>query len=210
MFSLQTMFGKGDLFYGLLEASAAACRESATALHQMLAAETNGAPEMQAFKVAHAREKELAIEISEALVNTFVTALDREDIEALSSALYKVPKTVQKFAERFIRVRERLGKIDFLPRALLLLRATEVVEEMVGHLRKGTHLGRMRELQMRLQAIESEADDLLLEPYNDLYLDTNDPLRALLAKDLYELLEKAVDKCRDVGNFVYAITLKNS
>ena len=29
MFSLQTIFGKGDKFYGLLEASAAAARQSA-------------------------------------------------------------------------------------------------------------------------------------------------------------------------------------
>ena len=37
MFSLQTIFGKGDKFYGLLEASAAASRESARALGEFLA-----------------------------------------------------------------------------------------------------------------------------------------------------------------------------
>ena len=38
MFSLQTIFGKGDKFYGLLEASAAAARESTRALVELLAA----------------------------------------------------------------------------------------------------------------------------------------------------------------------------
>ena len=37
MFSLQTIFGKGDKFYGLLEASAAAARESTRALGELLA-----------------------------------------------------------------------------------------------------------------------------------------------------------------------------
>ena len=37
MFSLQTIFGKGDKFYGLLEASAAAARESTRALVELLA-----------------------------------------------------------------------------------------------------------------------------------------------------------------------------
>ena len=37
MFSLQTIFGKGDKFYGLLEQSAEAAHGSAKALHQMLA-----------------------------------------------------------------------------------------------------------------------------------------------------------------------------
>ncbi len=36
MFSLQTIFGKGDKFYGLLEQSADAARESAKALHDLL------------------------------------------------------------------------------------------------------------------------------------------------------------------------------
>jgi uncharacterized protein Yka (UPF0111/DUF47 family) len=210
MFSLQTMFGKGDRFYGLLEASAEAARGSAFALREMIATGPIDAPAMEAFAAAHTREKELATEISEALVNTFVTALDREDIESLSSALYTVPKTIQKFAERYAIVGERLDGVDFFPRAELLLRATDIMQEMVRELRNGLHLGRIRKLQDRLQAIESEADRLLLAPYNGLYLDNDDPIRAFLAKDLYEIMEKAVDRCRDVGNLIYAIVLKNS
>ena len=35
-------------------------------------------------------------------MQTFITALEREDIEALSNALYKIPKTVEKFCERIL------------------------------------------------------------------------------------------------------------
>ena len=35
-------------------------------------------------------------------------------------------------------------------------------------------------------------------------------VRLLLRKDLFELLEKAIDRCRDAGNVIYAIVLKNS
>lgn len=105
MFSLQTIFGKGDKFYGLLEQSAETAHESAQALHKLLT-EPGAEPVMAAFTVTRAREKELAAEISEGLVNTFVTALDREDIEALNSSLYKIPKTIEKFAERYEIVAE--------------------------------------------------------------------------------------------------------
>jgi uncharacterized protein Yka (UPF0111/DUF47 family) len=88
--------------------------------------------------------------------------------------------------------------------------ATEGVVEMVGELRNGMNIGRMRKLQDRLQAVESEADRLLLEPYRDMYLGSDDPIRMMLAKDLFELLEKAIDRCRDVGNVIYSIVLKNS
>ena len=41
MFSLQTIFGKGDKFYGLLEASAESARSSAKALIELLSTPCN-------------------------------------------------------------------------------------------------------------------------------------------------------------------------
>jgi len=209
MFSLQTIFGKGDKFYGLLEQSAEAAHGSAKALHQMLA-NKDRAPVMADFAGARAREKALAAQISEELVNTFVTALDREDIEALNSALYKIPKTVEKFAERYAIVGERVVDVDFAQRACVLEESTAVVGEMIGELRRGLRIDPVRKLQDRLQALESEGDRMLLAPYRTLYVEGNDAMKAMLSKDLFELIEKAIDKCRDVGNIVYSIVLKNS
>lgn len=210
MFSLQTMFGKGDRFYTLLESSAGAARDGAQALQELLQASGEARLLLDAFRAARRREKELATQISEALVNTFVTALDREDIEAMSSALYRIPKTIEKFAERYAIVSARVQGIDFASRASLLMNATEGVYEMVSELRNGMNLGRMRKLQERLQATEAEADRLLLETYRTLYLGSDEPIRMMLAKDLFELLEEAIDRCRDVGNVIYSIVLKHS
>ncbi|MHC1481424.1 DUF47 domain-containing protein [Frateuria aurantia] len=209
MFSLQTIFGKGDKFYGLLEQSADAACDSAKALHELVT-QVDRAPVISHFAAARAREKALASKISEELVNTFVTALDREDIEALNSALYKIPKTIEKFAERYVLVAERLQGIEFAKRTELLERSTVVVAEMIGELRKGLRIDPVQKLQSRLQALEAEGDRLLLAPYRALYLEPGDAMRAILAKDLFELIEKAIDKCRDVGNTVYSIVLKNS
>lgn len=209
MFSLQTIFGKGDKFYGLLEQSAATVCESARALHELLTQPDRGAV-MAAFTATRAREKALAAQISEELVNTFVTALDREDIEALNSSLYKIPKSIEKFAERYEIVSARLDGVDFAQRALVLQRSSEVVAEMIGELRRGLRIDPVKKLQDRLQALESEGDRMLLAPYRTLYVEGNDAMRAMLAKDLFELIEKAIDKCRDVGNIVYSIVLKNS
>jgi uncharacterized protein len=209
MFSLQTIFGKGDKFYGLLEQSAATVCESAKALHELLTRPDQGAV-MAAFTATRAREKALAAQISEELVNTFVTALDREDIEALNSSLYKIPKSIEKFAERYEIVSDRLVGVDFAQRALVLQRSSEVVAEMIGELRRGLRIDPVKKLQDRLQALESEGDRMLLAPYRTLYIEGGDVMRAMLAKDLFELIEKAIDKCRDVGNIVYSIVLKNS
>jgi uncharacterized protein len=209
MFSLQTIFGKGDKFYGLLEASAGAARQSARALTELLAQRGSAVRSLDEFRLARQREKTLNAEISQALVNTFVTALEREDIEALSSALYKIPKVIEKFAERYSLIGDRLGDVDFASRAAMLEKCCEVLEIMVGQLR-AMKLEPMKELNDRLQALENEADRLILELYRDMYRNEGDPVRFLLRKDLFEILEKAIDRCRDAGNVVYAIVLKNS
>ena len=209
MFSLQTIFGKGDKFYGLLEASAAAARESTRALVELLAAPA-AQRSLEKFTLARQREKNLASQISHELVNTFVTALEREDIDALSSALYKIPKIVEKFAERYMIAAERLGDVDFISRAAMLERACEVIEQMVGLLRKGMNIDTSKALNDKMQSIEAEADRLILELYRDTYARETDPMRYLILKDLFELLEKAIDRCRDAGNVVNQVVLKNS
>jgi hypothetical protein len=209
MFSLQTIFGKGDKFYTLLENSAQAAHAAARALVGLVV-NKGRVGSLEEFSMARAKEKEIAAQISHELVNTFVTALDREDIEALGGALYKIPKTVEKFAERYVLTTERLGDVDFGPRAAMLEKACAVIVEMVLQLRKGMHLEQMKALNDKLQAIESEADRLILDLYRDLYRETDDALRFLLRKDLFEILEKAIDRCRDAGNIAYHIVLKNA
>lgn len=209
MFSLQTIFGKGDKFYGLLEASAEAAHQAASALVRMLDAR-HAAPALHEFMLARKLEKELTAQISQELVNTFVTALDREDIEALAASLNKITKSISKFAERYALAADRLGDVDFATRAAMLEKAGGVITQMVGQLRKGMNLEAMKALNDRLQSIENEADRLMLELYRDLYNGRHEAIRILLLKDLFELLEKAIDRCRDAGNVVYHIVLKNS
>jgi len=209
MFSLQTIFGKGDKFYGLLEASADAARQSTRALIVMLNAPVS-ARSLDEFRLARRREKDLFAQIGQALVDTFVTAIEREDIEALSGALYKIPKTVEKFAERYVLFADRLADVDYASRAMLLEKATDVIVQMTSQLRRGFELDKMRDLNEHMQSIESEADRLILDLYRDLFDNERDPGRLLLRKDLFELLEKAIDRCRDAGNVIYQIVLKNS
>ena len=209
MFSLQTIFGKGDKFYGLLEASAESARLSASVLIEILST-----PATQQFleklKQARRQEKELFAQISEELVNTFVTVLDREDIEALNGALYKIPKIIEKFAERYTLALERIGDVNFVSRAEMLEQACIVLEQMVGLLRKGMDLDKIKKLNDQLKAIEAKADIHVLELYRDAYTNETDPIRYLVKMDLFEILEKAIERCRNAGNVVYHIALKNS
>lgn len=209
MFSLQTMFGKGDRFFDLLESSAQEARASVQALVKILQHPEENAS-LNDFALARRKDKRITEEISEMLCKTFATGMEREDIETLSHVLYKIPKTVEKFAERFIIARHHLKGMDFSQHIPLLDEATTTVETMVKDLRRKINLEQMATHNARLQHLEGKADELILKLLEDLYSGRHDPIRALVLKDLYELLEKVIDRCRDAGNVATHIVLKNS
>lgn len=208
MFSLQTIFGSGQQFYTLLEEAAQAASDSAQALHRMMK-ESDRQPALDAFKLARIRERTASEKIGQALVDSFITPIEREDIEALGSALYKIPKQIEKFADRYSLATEHLAHIDFAPRAAMLEQAAGVVVEMVKDLRN-MNIDRMTALNEKLRALENEADRLMLELYRDIYSGRLDHLQMFLLKEFFEILEKAIDRCREAGVVAYQIVLKNS
>ena len=208
MFSLQTIFGSGKQFYALLDDAAQAAHDSAKALHTMMR-EGESQPALDAFKLARLRGRATSEKVGQALVDTFITPIEREDIEALGSALYKIPKQIEKFADRYSLAVKHLDQIDFAPRAAMLEQAASVVVEMVADLRH-MNLDRMTALNEKLRALENEADRLMLELYRDIYSGRLDHLQMFLLKEFFEILEKAIDRCRGAGVVAYQIVLKNS
>ena len=208
MFSLQTIFGSGKQFYTLLEEAADAAYDAAKALHVMMK-ESDRQPALDAFKLARLRERAASDKIGQALVDSFMTPIEREDIEALGSALYKIPKQIEKFADRYSLAVRHLEGIDFAPRAAMLEQAAGVVVEMVREL-KNKNLDRMTVLNDKLRSLENEADRLMLELYRDIYSGKLDHLQMFLLKEFFEILEKAIDRCREAGVVAYQIVLKNS
>jgi len=208
MFSLQTIFGSGKQFFDLLDEAADAAHESTKSLYQLLKdpAQTQS---LESFKLARQRQRVASDKINRALVDSFITPIEREDIEALGSALYKIPKQVERFADRYALARHRLDGIDFAPRAAMLEQAAGVVVQMVAGLRQ-MNLEQMSKLNERLRVLEMEADRLILELHRDIYSGRLDAGDMFLLKEFFEILEKAIDRCREAGVVAYQIVLKNS
>jgi uncharacterized protein Yka (UPF0111/DUF47 family) len=209
MFSLQKLLGKEDKFFTLLEASAEEARTCVRALAKYLQS-PESLKNLDEFILSRRKDKAITAQISDALCTTFVTSLEREDIEALSTALYKIPKTVEKIAERLMLGPQHLETIDLSRQMGLLEKATDTVVIMIKELRKGVHLERVRSHNEQLQAIEGDADDALLQMLKCLYASQGNAVRVVFLKDIFELLEKVADRCRDAGNVINHIVLKNS
>ena len=209
MFSLQKLFSKDHEFFDLLEVSGEECRASVQAL-QRLVANRSSPLTLDEFVASRRRVKQTNSKITELLSRVSVTAFEREDIEALSNSLYKIPKTVEKFAERFLLSAAEVRDMDFSQQVKLLEQAIEIIVEMLKALQNESEGEKIGEQNERLQHVEGEADNLMLSLLKILYSRRDDPVAVIMLKDLYELLEKVVDRCRDAGNVISNINLKNS
>jgi uncharacterized protein len=209
MFSLQRTFGRDDEFCALFEASALEACQSVRALKEVLDRQ-DLVPTLETFSAARRKEKKLTNEIEELMIHSLVTAMEREDIEKLTAALYRVPKTVEKFAERFIISAAQVRDVDFRRQVSLMERAAGGVLQMIKAWRAGASLKEIKQLNASIQKIESDADDVVLELTGSLYESGYPPLKAIIVKDLFELNEKVVDRCRDAGNVITRVVLKNS
>jgi uncharacterized protein Yka (UPF0111/DUF47 family) len=209
MFSIQKFFSHDEKFFDLLEASADETRELTRLLIDLLQDRSHPHP-LHEFALARGKDKRITEQISEELVNTFVTGLEREDIETLSYAMYRICKTTEKFAERFNLAPQRLQGVDFTRQVELMQRATETLSEMVRLLRKMPPLETVKQMNDRLQGIEGEADDVMNELLKEVYSGKYDSVQAMFVRDLYDLLEKVIDRCRDAGNVISHIVLKNA
>jgi hypothetical protein len=209
MSTLRRLLGHDDKFYSLLEASAKEAQSSVQLLNNMLQGQES-ALTLTDFAYTRHKDKRITEEITEELCKTFVTPLEREDIEALSFALYKIPKIAERFGEKFLFCHKHLQGVDFSRQLSILERATGTVTEMVQRLRQHKHLEQMRESHARLHALEGEADKVMLELMRDLYGGSHEPLKVIVRLDLYETLEAIIDRCRDAGNIIFRIVLKYS
>jgi uncharacterized protein len=208
MISLQRYFSHDAKFFDLLEASADETRALTDLLVQLLQGKHSHS--LEDFALEREKDKRITERISEEIVNTFITALEREDIETLSYSMYRICKVIEKFAERYSLAPERLVGIDFTRQVVLMQRATETLARMVRLLRKMPPLETVKAMNDQLQSVESDADDVMLDLLRDLYGGKFEPLQALMLRDLYDLLERAIDRCRDCGNAISHIVLKNS
>lgn len=213
MLSLKKLLGKDDKFFDLLEAGAEEAKASVDLFSSYLKKIGDGnvpASSLDDFIQSRRKEKRIRHMIMEELSKTFVTPLEREDIEALSFALYRIPKQIEKIVERLSIYPGRIPHAAFMRQADLMSQAAETVTFMVKQLRGGTTIEKIRSASERLQFAEGEADKVMLSLLKELYHGPYEAKELVILQELYEMAEQAVDRCRNAGSIVMQIVFKHS
>lgn len=205
---LKSLFGREDRFFGLLEASAEQGRVSVRELQALL----QSAPTAISLeKVIASRQRELEIdeEIAELLCQGRSAPFDREDIDRLARALGRIPRDIKRFATRYEICVKWVQGVSFDTQLGMLEEAVGSVCAMVSELRS-PKLATTKAHHDALHQVEREADKLLIATVMELYRKRPGPVKALMLRELYELLETVIDRCRTAGNIILRLVLKTT
>jgi predicted phosphate transport protein (TIGR00153 family) len=152
---------------------------------------------------------ELAHQALDRLDRTFITPFDREDIHDLVGELDDIIDTVDALAKRFPLFHVKQMDPTFIKQAEVLVAAAVTLEEAVHRLRKSRKLSELSEKLIEIHHKESIGDDNHHAAMSRLFQGDVDPLEVMKWKELYDLIENAIDGCEDVGNTLERIVLKN-
>ena len=143
------------------------------------------------------------------LNKTFITPLDREDIQRIASKTDDVIDFVEGVSGRVISYNIKIAPPYMLDISKELTRATKELEYMIsklGNLKKNKDLiNHCR----NASDIEHTIDDLYRSAVGKLF-ETNNAIDIIKLKDIYEAIESASDRCVDVADVIEDIVLKYS
>ena len=140
--------------------------------------------------------------------------LDSDQLAATQALMSAHRRRAQRIGAELVAAERNLDALfaERQARTASVDQATQKVVGMVQLLRTlgEGRLDQAKEMNGQLQQIEGEADDYALELLGQLYSGRYEPIKVLALRDLYDLLEKVIDRCRDAGNVITHIVLKNS
>lgn len=150
---------------------------------------------------------EITHNISTRLSRSFITAIDREDIHALTTALDDVVDFIDAIASAVVMY----GVQEYTPFMRLF---AGVIQQMSLELDLLVpSLDRPKDIRSRLlklNELEREGDEIYREAMADLFRGQTDVHQVIVLKDFYENLEATVDRCQHVGDLIEGIVIKNT
>jgi hypothetical protein len=146
-------------------------------------------------------------EIFTELNNTFITPLDREDMQRVASKIDDTIDCMDGIASRFNSYKITVTPPYALDIANELINATKEVEYMTSKLQHIKNPSVMIEHCRNTSTIEHKVDILYRSAITELF-ESDDAIKIIKLKDIYETMETASDRCVDVADVVEDIVLK--
>ena len=207
MVPLPSLVPRDKVFFDLFAQSGQNTVRAARLLQQML----SDWPDEQGFGreilLAEQEGDRITHELIQRLNSTFVTPLDGEDIYGLATSLDDIVDYIEETADFMVLYQIEAPMAQAIALADVLVRACEQVAVALEHLRDFKGLDRY---WIEIHRLENEGDRLYRDAVASLFANGIDPMVVIRWKDLFTVLEKAIDACETVAHILEGIVIKNA
>ena len=160
----------------------------------------------QMVELEHVGDK-IVHDIIRKLNKSFITPIDREDIYDLVATTDEILDNIEAAADMVMLY--RVGDITDQARrqAEVIAKATPLLKECMDNLEKPKGLD---ERIIAINSLENDGDRILRDAMASLFDGEWQCTDIIKWKDIYEILEAAIDECEHVANVIESIVLKHN
>lgn len=150
---------------------------------------------------------DISANISRALSDTFITPIDPEDIQTLSSKLDEVLNGIEDTAHRLVAYKISPIPKPMLEQCDLILRSCNYLKEAFQALANDKPYN---EACIEIMRLEERADVVDRAAVAALFENEANPITLLKLREVYDFLEATTDRCLHVAVTLQYVAAKNS
>lgn len=207
---LKKFLPKETSFFDFFEAHNALITEACEYLIKLAENNTDVIAICARIKEIETRADHITHECMSALHHTFITPFDRNEIRRLMSRLDDILDLIEEAATCIKLYEMKETKPEVLAFARILLNASRSLSDTLKLLRNIRDPQSISEKCKYVSKLEQEGDFILHSAMAKLFREEKDPFTLIKWKEVFELLEKATDKCHDVTKTIEGIVIEAS
>jgi hypothetical protein len=151
-------------------------------------------------------------DLTRALMNelngTFITPFEREDIHVLVDNMDSIVDLIYSASKRISMYKLAIFPKEFLQIATIIQSAVLEIQLVLRNVKSVNDFKLYLDSCTRLSDMETEVDDIYQSYLANLFESENNAIELIKKRDILTALEKAIDKCDDVGNVFSTLIVK--
>ena len=208
----QRLMPHQPLFFALFERHAATVTGAAEALRRMLDGGDQIGQHCRSVMRLEEEADGITRDVLIAVRSTFITPFDRGDIKDLITALDDAIDQMQKTAKAIVLFEMTAFEPEMRAMADNIVDCAQLVARAMPLLANiGQNVGQLNEICLQISRIEGRGDEIHERGLKALYQRSKagDPMEFVRGDEIYDHLEKSIDRFDDVANQIQAVVIEH-
>ncbi len=197
------------MFFTLFQDSADICLETAKLYDEIM--KNHLTDEQKEIARKYKKKGSISFKLTLKQLNkSFITPIEREDIQYIAVQLHKINKKIIKACLNLEVYRLTKYTEEMKEQALTLVQATEQLNRIIKKFKKVSDVEEITKENIAMKEIESHGDEIHRKAMYELFSGKYDALEVIKLRDIYKEIENALDACFYVSDTILNVVLKQN